>query len=96
MALILPKGIVVNSDKINESIEKIAAEPLDQAEIARFWKSNPTKALVGPQLIRTLNSLYHYKAQTTGPHGRASRELLAAYMVQRQERPKCCNYCPTL
>ena len=38
MALILPKGIVVNSDKINESVQKIAQEPLDTAEIAKFWK----------------------------------------------------------
>ncbi len=46
MALILPKGIVVNSDQINESIERIAAEPLDQAEIAEFWKGISARIFV--------------------------------------------------
>ncbi|PVH76289.1 hypothetical protein DL98DRAFT_295136 [Cadophora sp. DSE1049] len=57
MALILPKGIVVNSDKINESIEKIAAEPLDQAEIARFWKIYTTtkRRLLDPTAERLEN-----------------------------------------
>ncbi|KAH7372215.1 hypothetical protein BKA64DRAFT_265004 [Cadophora sp. MPI-SDFR-AT-0126] len=57
MALILPKGIVVNSDRINESIEKIAAEPLDQAEIARLWKVYTTtkRRLLDPTAERLEN-----------------------------------------
>lgn len=38
MALILPKGIVKNSREIEGSIESINAEPLDPADIAKFWK----------------------------------------------------------
>lgn len=47
----------MNSDKINESIEKIAAEPLDQAEIARFWKIYTTtkRRLLDPTAERLEN-----------------------------------------
>lgn len=38
MALILPKGIVVNSPQIGSTIERIKNDPLDLADIARFWK----------------------------------------------------------
>jgi hypothetical protein len=39
MSLILPKGIVVNnSPYIEGSIERISTEPLDLADIAKFWK----------------------------------------------------------
>lgn len=38
MALILPKGVFVNSPEVNGSIERIDAEPLDLADIAKFWK----------------------------------------------------------
>ncbi|KAK0105125.1 hypothetical protein ONS95_004513 [Cadophora gregata] len=57
MALILPKGIVVNSDEINESIEKIASEPLDAAEIAKFWKVYTTtkRRLLDPTAERLEN-----------------------------------------
>ena len=40
MALILPKGIVINSPQIEGQIESIDAEPLDLADIAKFWKGN--------------------------------------------------------
>ena len=38
--MILPKGIVVNSPEIEGQIERINAEPLDLADIAKFWKGN--------------------------------------------------------
>ncbi|KAL3418961.1 hypothetical protein PVAG01_09182 [Phlyctema vagabunda] len=38
MAMILPKGIVVNSPEIEGQIERIDREPLKREEIARFWK----------------------------------------------------------
>jgi hypothetical protein len=40
MALILPKGIVVNTPEIEGEIERINAEPLDVADIAKFWRGN--------------------------------------------------------
>lgn len=40
MALILPKGIVRNSTQIEGDIERIAAEPLDEADIAKVWKGS--------------------------------------------------------
>jgi hypothetical protein len=40
MALILPKGIVVNSDQIEGNIGSIDAEPLDEADIAKVWKGS--------------------------------------------------------
>ncbi|KAH7310993.1 hypothetical protein BKA65DRAFT_413712 [Rhexocercosporidium sp. MPI-PUGE-AT-0058] len=57
MALILPKGIVVNSDQINKSIERIATEPLDQAQIAEFWKVYTTtkRRLLDPTAERLEN-----------------------------------------
>ncbi|KAL2062201.1 hypothetical protein VTL71DRAFT_6467 [Oculimacula yallundae] len=57
MALILPKGIVVNSDQVNESIERIASEPLDQAQIAEFWKVYTTtkRRLLDPTAERLEN-----------------------------------------
>ncbi|KAG4427358.1 hypothetical protein IFR05_017159 [Cadophora sp. M221] len=57
MALILPKGIVVNSDQINESIERIAKEPLDQARIAEFWRVYTTtkRRLLDPTAERLEN-----------------------------------------
>ncbi|KAJ5034925.1 uncharacterized protein L3040_008193 [Drepanopeziza brunnea f. sp. 'multigermtubi'] len=57
MALILPKGIVVNSDQINDSIQSIALEPLDAAEIAKFWKVYTTtkRRLLDPTAERLEN-----------------------------------------
>ncbi|CZS91793.1 uncharacterized protein RAG0_02326 [Rhynchosporium agropyri] len=57
MALILPKGIVVNSDQVNESIERIASDPLDQAHIAEFWKVYTTtkRRLLDPTAERLEN-----------------------------------------
>ncbi|KAH6718491.1 hypothetical protein BKA61DRAFT_475704 [Leptodontidium sp. MPI-SDFR-AT-0119] len=57
MALILPKGIVVNSDQINESIERIAKEPLDQSQIAEFWRVYTTtkRRLLDPTAERLEN-----------------------------------------
>jgi len=46
MALILPKGIVVNSPEATLSIERINAEPLDLADIAKFWKGTSVKPFV--------------------------------------------------
>jgi hypothetical protein len=40
MAMILPKGFVVNSPEISEQIEQISANPLELEEIAKFWKGN--------------------------------------------------------
>ncbi|KAK2624093.1 hypothetical protein QTJ16_006727 [Diplocarpon rosae] len=57
MALILPKGIVVNSDQINENINRIAAKPLDQEDIARVWKVYTTtkRRLLDPTAERLEN-----------------------------------------
>ncbi|KAI9743383.1 MAG: hypothetical protein M1818_003229 [Claussenomyces sp. TS43310] len=38
MALILPKGIVVNSPQISGDIQRIAKEPLKSEELAKLWK----------------------------------------------------------
>jgi hypothetical protein len=40
MAFILPKGFVKNDANIGESIEHYALEPLDIADIVKFWKGN--------------------------------------------------------
>jgi hypothetical protein len=40
MALILPKGLVINSPHIEGQIGSINAEPLDLADIAKFWKGS--------------------------------------------------------
>ena len=38
MSLILPNGLVVNSRESEGIVERINAEPLDFAEIAKLWK----------------------------------------------------------
>jgi hypothetical protein len=38
MSLILPRGFVVNDPQLEGNIERINTEPLDLADIARFWK----------------------------------------------------------
>ena len=58
MALILPKGIVINSPQIEGQIESIDAEPLDLADIAKFWKGNFAQVTKGNDLISS--SLYYY------------------------------------
>ena len=45
MALILPKGIVKNSALVEGQIESIDTEPLDLAEIAKFWKGRLAHAI---------------------------------------------------
>ncbi|CZR63837.1 uncharacterized protein PAC_13734 [Phialocephala subalpina] len=57
MALILPKGIVVNSPHVEGDIEKIDASPLDEAEIANFWKVYTTtqRRLLDPTAERLEN-----------------------------------------
>jgi hypothetical protein len=40
MALILPRGVFLNSPDIAGSIERINAEPLDLEDIAKFWKGS--------------------------------------------------------
>lgn len=42
---ILPKGIVVNSEAVEGAIERIDGEPLDLADIAKFWKGSSTDPL---------------------------------------------------
>jgi len=44
MSWILPKGIVRNSEGLNGSIERINQEPLDLADIAKFWKGRSESA----------------------------------------------------
>ena len=50
MSLILPKGFVKNSEEINGSIERIDQEPLDLADIAKFWKGTSAKPPVKMEL----------------------------------------------
>jgi hypothetical protein len=50
MSLILPKGIVINAPDITFSIERINTEPLDLADIAKFWKGTTEKSLVRREL----------------------------------------------
>jgi hypothetical protein len=38
MDQLLPRGFVVNSPTVNQGIQSIASEPLDPADIAKFWK----------------------------------------------------------
>ncbi|PQE18062.1 DUF1752 domain protein [Rutstroemia sp. NJR-2017a BVV2] len=57
MALILPKGIVVNSPQIGSTIERINTDPLDLADIAKFWKVYTTtkRRLLDPTAERLEN-----------------------------------------
>ncbi|KAF4632812.1 hypothetical protein G7Y89_g5310 [Cudoniella acicularis] len=57
MSLILPKGIVVNSSQVNADIGRIDTEPLDLADIARFWKVYTTtkRRLLDPTAERLEN-----------------------------------------
>lgn len=57
MSWILPKGIVVNSPEIEGSIERINTEPLDLADIAKFWKVYTTtkRRLLDPTAERLEN-----------------------------------------
>ncbi|KUJ09854.1 uncharacterized protein LY89DRAFT_278679 [Mollisia scopiformis] len=57
MALILPKGIVVNSPHVQGDIERIDAEPLDEADIAKVWKVYTTtqRRLLDPTAERLEN-----------------------------------------
>ncbi|APA11006.1 hypothetical protein SS1G_03292 [Sclerotinia sclerotiorum 1980 UF-70] len=57
MALILPKGIVVNSPQIGSTIERFKNDPLDLADIARFWKVYTTtkRRLLDPTAERLEN-----------------------------------------
>jgi len=50
MSMILPRGIVVNAASLNSDIERINQEPLDLADIAKFWKGTSTKSSVGMEL----------------------------------------------
>ncbi|KAM3083886.1 hypothetical protein ACMFMG_002006 [Clarireedia jacksonii] len=57
MSLILPKGIVVNSPQIGSTIERINTDPLDLADIAKFWKVYTTtkRRLLDPTAERLEN-----------------------------------------
>lgn len=48
MAMILPKGIVVNSPQVSRSIEELEKNALSNADIARFWKG--TTAMPFPEV----------------------------------------------
>jgi hypothetical protein len=43
MSMILPRGIVVNSEAIGGSIEQLDTQPVGEAEIARLWKGTSAK-----------------------------------------------------
>lgn len=51
---LLPKGIVVNAPDIEQSIERLAGEPVDGADIERMWKVYTTtqRRLLDPTAIR--------------------------------------------
>jgi hypothetical protein len=51
MSWLLPKGIVINSPEIEGSIERNNTEPLDLADIAKFWKGTPWAPPQG-QIVR--------------------------------------------
>lgn len=55
--MILPKGIVVNAPEVEGSIERIDSEPLDAADIAKFWKVYTTtrRRLLDPTAERLEN-----------------------------------------
>ncbi|KAH8647438.1 hypothetical protein BGZ60DRAFT_228931 [Tricladium varicosporioides] len=57
MAMILPKGIVVNSPQIAPSIERSDEAPLEPEQIARFWKVYTTtkRRLLDPTAERLEN-----------------------------------------
>ncbi|KAE9365366.1 hypothetical protein N431DRAFT_354125 [Stipitochalara longipes BDJ] len=57
MSLILPKGFVVNAAGLNGDIERINQEPLDVADIAKFWKVYTTtkRRLLDPTAERLEN-----------------------------------------
>ncbi|KAB8295961.1 hypothetical protein EYC80_008781 [Monilinia laxa] len=77
MALILPKGIVVNSPQIGSTIERIKNDPLDLADIARFWKVYTTtkRRLLDPTAERLEN--YWWRIW-----GSRSRELDASTVAR--------------
>jgi hypothetical protein len=51
--MMLPKGIVVNTPEIEGNIERIATEPLDLADIAKFWKGTVDRYLSGRGCTRS-------------------------------------------
>jgi len=40
MAMILPKGIIVNSPQIEGQFEQLDAQPVGDADLARLWRGN--------------------------------------------------------
>lgn len=66
MSWILPKGIVVNAPGLEGTIERINTEPLDLADIAKFWKGtvlpfppSVVPSLVPPSPLPALNRMNH-------------------------------------
>lgn len=92
MSWLLPKGIVINSPEIEGSIERNNTEPLDLADIAKFWKGTaalglpPALALELRDGSLTRPSLHHHQAAAPRSHGRAPGELLVAHMGQPAAR----------
>jgi hypothetical protein len=77
MSLILPKGIVKNSDSVEASIERINQEPLDLADIAKFWKGTsakpPVRCTLQPSGDFSTQQLNDWRT-TGGAYGAAERK----------------------
>jgi hypothetical protein len=66
MSLILPKGIVVNnSPEIEGSIERFDTEPLDLADIAKFWKGTAEKPPCQDGIKLISLSVYYYETPSS-------------------------------
>lgn len=58
MALILPKGIVVNSPHISADIERIDREPLTSEEIGKLWKGSHLLQILETASLIFLRTVY--------------------------------------
>lgn len=59
LILLLPKGIVKNDEGIAGSIESINRDPLDSADIAKFWKGTSLEGPCKDGINMKCNSIYY-------------------------------------
>jgi hypothetical protein len=68
MALILPKGWILNDPQIAGLIEEVNQDPLDLADIAKFWKGTfESPCQDGINMI--FNSVYYNQTATARSYG---------------------------
>lgn len=67
MSMILPKGIVVNSPRAQSSIEELDANPVGEADIARFWKGTAIMLLMGKDCTDFVKSTQRHNGASKIP-----------------------------